>query len=92
MKSETSQIAAGTTVQMENGPLDCPTLYADGVNGIALTENIVKIHFIEQVPVDHILKGRHTFTMVIPKAEFSRIVEVLNGVAGQIALLGKADQ
>lgn len=91
MMAETAEIPGGAAVEVINHPKDCPTILVEGMRGVALTENLVKIYFIEQLPIEGSVVGRHVLNMTIPVAEFSKLFEVFKLVNDQIALPKKQE-
>lgn len=75
---------AGTTVEVVNQPFECPTLLVEGINGIAISAHLVKVHFIEQFPSEGRIQGRNVITLAIPKAEAVKIFKLLGTLVDQI--------
>lgn len=92
MAAKLGDIPGGTTVEVINGPNDCPTMFIDGLHGMSISNNIVKIYCIEQMPIEGRVFGRHVLNMVIPTNELIRFSEIFAAAAKQLQGMDQGEQ
>lgn len=80
---DTNRVAAGTVPKTINAIQDAPTILVEGVNGVAITSHLTKIHFTEHLVVEGELLSRFVVSLAIPTDQFAAIVSLLNSVVEQ---------
>ena len=81
--AETISTPAGTEVVIERPPGGAPTLLIDGLAGLAMSANMIKVDLYEQVietREDGKATGRHVVTLALPVESFLKITAALQNI------------
>jgi hypothetical protein len=77
-EEEVAEAMAAATPAV-NTPLEAPTIFADVVQGVMISDQVVKIFFLEQIiPLgEKEVKGRYVANLTLPTPQLRQIGEVL---------------
>ena len=68
-----------------NSPSDAPSIFADIIHGVMVSDHVIKIFFMEHIlPIeDQELKGRYVANICLPVPQLREIAKALNELADQ---------
>ena len=85
-ESQRIETPAGTEVVIDRPAGGAPTILIDGLGGVALSNNLIKIDLYEQLILareDGKASGRHVVTLAMPVESFLKVTSALQDVVNQ---------